>query len=645
MLPLFWRNQLSRNFLGTAFGLCLALYTHAQTETAPLATPSSAEYPGILQTFETLVTVDNTKYKNISDALIKLPQNLSDIKETGPLSLQPDFLNSVILHSNAGYLKLASSDKCRFYDTIVADLLKSAEGKIKHVMVSYKNKAGENQSTLLTKKDFLNNVVNQECPETASLINQFQIKTINQTLSQIDFEIPTSPAQCHSVHQNWLSNSKTPYLCQIYEFMKETKAGAGDLKDLPQRQAVTKILDSKLSVVQKDYIENLCKHLDNEDLFCHEFLNVSFWTKIASGREKNIFAEGICKNILKTNQLSDVQYKVCLSKLKKENDLCLYEKGKNQSLSPHLDCDSLSYALNHAALRADYQDCPTNSDQLAATNFSRVLLNITKDEIKPFSGPCSAVSAGETFIFNEKLDNDENWTLEACYFDKIRERDICSKTFFGAYSNHPLSYTNVVASILKETRGAGKNLVCEMVDSEDYNNLMLQYKSGCHIVYNRNKCFMSECKHKIMYNDREIDFIKIKNGLQLDYFPVNLKGERFSLHYLLSTDFKQNAKSLNNLSAIKRFYKTSKSKIIYGVGCAEDLLPSFFKAQNLNQCTPLPFILDGLVKEEDSIAFIARTAADSLQAPRIISWSNIFSGVKTYQRYHPLKIWTLYGLD
>lgn len=643
MWPRSWRNRFSKKYSGTALlGLCLSYFTTAQT--TPLTTPPSTEYPGILQTFETLLEVDNTKFKTTFDTLLKQGKILSDSTKVEQLGLEPAFLNSIILHSDSGYVRLASTDKCRFYDAILTDLLKNAEGKIKNVMVTYVTKAGQRESAILSKKEFLSNVVTQECPESVALINQFQVKTLDKVLASTLFEIPTSIDQCKITHLAWLNNPKTPYLCQIYEYIKEARAGGGDPKDLVQRQAVAKILNGKLNLIQKDYIENICTNLDHEEQFCNEFLNVSFWSKVAGGQEEKIFAENICQKVMNTTNVSEAQYKQCLARLKNENDLCLYGGNKETALSPQLDCDSLSYALNHSSLRADYRDCPGKSDQLAATNFTRVLLNITKGDVKTFAGPCSAISAGETFMFNEQYDNDENWGLEACFYDKLKERDICSKFFFGNYGNHPLSYTSVVAGILKETRAADSNVTCTMVDSTEYNPLLLHYKSGCHIIYDRNKCYLSECKHRILYNDREIDFIKIRGRMLLEYYPLSVKGEQFTLQYLLTKDFKQNGKSFNNLTAITTFFKTGK-KIMYGVGCAEDLLPTFFRVKGMNQCSPLPFIIDGMLKEKDKFAFITRTAADSLQAPRIVPWGNIYSAVKSYQRFHPLKLWTLYGLD
>jgi hypothetical protein len=646
MLPPFWRNQFYKQSIGMALlGSCLSLTSLAQTTQPPLTTPTATEYPGILQTFETLIQVDNTKFKNTLDELIKKGTNLSDAKMVSQLELEPDFLNSIILNSDAGYIRMASTDKCRFYDTIMADLLKSAEGKLKNIMLTYVTKSGERESAVLNKKNFLNSVLAQECPKSLDVIEQFQIKNLTKTLNSMLFEVPTNRDQCRIAHLSWLNNPKTPYLCQIHEYLKEVKAGGGDAKDLIQRQAVAKVLDGKFNLIQRDYIENTCSNLDNEEKFCNEFFNVSFWSKIAAGQEEKLYAESICRKVAGSIVVGEQQYKQCLARLKKEDDLCLYSGNRDKSLAPHLGCEALSLALNHSSLRSNYRDCPGSSDQLAATNISRLLMNITNSPLQPTEGPCSVVSAGETFLFQQKFDNIENWNLEACYFDKLRERDICSKTFFGNYGNHPLSYSNVVASILRQTRGAAMDLTCTMVDSEDYNPLLLKYKSGCQIVFETNQCFISECKHKILLNDRPIDFIKIKNRVGLEYFPLSIRSERFTLHSLLTRDFKQSARILKNLTAIKSFFKKGNKSVIYGVGCAEDILPGFFKSHAMNQCSALPFIIDGMIQEKDRIAFITRTAADSLQAPRILGWSNIYSAVNSYQQYHPLKLWTLYGLD
>ena len=506
-------------------------------------------------------------------------------------------------------------------------------------------RSGERQSSIMGRKEFLNKVVNLECPETPKLIDQFQLKNLDKTLREISFDIPAGREQCQTIHLGWLSDPKMPYLCQIHEYLDQAKKDLGDPLDLPQRKAVAKVIDGKLTQIQKEYLQNICRHLDDEELFCQDFLNVSYWSKISGGLGDRIYAQSICAFVMGTVDPSDAQIRQCLARMKKETDLCLYPTSKNRGLSPQMDCEALSLALNFSSMRSNYQDCPAGSDQLGLTNLSRLLLNFSKAEIKTFEGTCSNISAGEAFEFNEKFDNDESWKLEACYDDTLNEREVCSKIFFGAYHNNPASYTNVVAGILKKTRGAENATQCKMIDAQDFNTLTLEFKTGCYIIYETNKCFISQCKHKIIYNDRPVDFIKIKNRATIDYFPSSVQGERFSQQYLLTRDYKKTGRSLSNLSNLINYFKKNKNGLIHGVGCAEDLLPSFFKSYSFGQCSPTPFIIDGLIRENDRVVFVTRTALDSLQAPRLIGWSNVFSSVRTYQRYHPLKLWTLYGLD
>ncbi len=644
-LPLFWPNPHYKKILGTALsGLCL-FSSQLFAQNTPLATPKTIEYPGIIQTFEKLIQIDTDKFNNRSNDLMKNGRLFSDSSSVTSLDLEPDFLNSVILHSKAGYIKLASQSKCSFYDTILTDLLRSAEGKITNVIITYVNKSGSRESSVISRKDFLTKVVSVECPETQKLISEFQIKNIQAAFASQVFEIPSGQDQCQIVHASWLKNPKTPYMCQIYEYLEEARKGLGDPNDLTQRRAVARVLEQKITHSQKDYLSNLCNHLDDEVPFCEEFLNVSFWNKVAAGLEDKIYAHSICAETLGIQNPNDAQLNQCLARMKKESDLCLFQNSKNRGLSPQIDCDALSVALNYSSLRSNYPDCPIGSDQLGLTNVTRILLHKSKSAVKPFEGSCSVVSAGEAFEFNERFDNDESWKLQACFDDKLNEKEVCYKTFFGSYNNNEASYTQVVANILKNTRGADPGTKCSMVESRDYNPLLLQFKSGCYIIYEASRCFMSQCKHKIIFNARPIDFITIKNDLNIDYFPTTVQGERFSQNYLLTHDYKLTGRPLNNLTSITAFFKKSKKAMIHGVGCGEDLLPSFFKSEAMGQCTPVPFIIDGMIKENDKVSFVTRTSMDSLQAPRIVSWSNILSTVKMYQRYHPLRIWTLYGLD
>ncbi len=640
-LPRSSQNQFYRIFLGAVLlGLCLSSFS----QTIPLEVPKSTDYPGIIQTFEKLIQIDSEKIAKRKEILIKANRLFNNSQTTSGLDLEPDFLNSIILHSDSGYLRMASTSRCRFYEALLTDLLRSSEGKITNILITYQDK-DKQHSSIISKKDFLNKVVNLDCPNTQKLIASFQVKTLQNTLQGIKFDIPTGIDQCRNTHLAWLNNSHTPFLCQIHEYIKESKSGAGDPKELESRRAIAEILDEKLTMMQKDYLENLCQHLDDEEIFCEEFLNVSYWTKIAGGYESQFTVQDICSKALGTDVLSASQIASCLNRLKKEQDLCHYPKGIS-GIKPQPDCDHLSTALNYSSYKPTFNDCPASSDQLIATNVVRILSHFIPTQLTiPTAGPCSGITNASIYGFNQKFDNDENWKLEACYADKLLERDVCFKTYFGDIKNDPAAFTSVVAEILKRTRGADPSLTCDMVDSKDYSPVLLKFRSGCYITYETQNCWVSSCKHKITLNDRPIDFIKVKGDTALPYFPLTVKDERFSQNYILTKDFKRNPTSIFNLAGITKFFKKVQGGIVHGVGCAEDLLPSFFKSMAMNQCSPLPFVINGMIREKDKVAFVLRTSVDSLSAPRLISWSTLYSAVKGYQKIQPLKQWTLYGLD
>jgi hypothetical protein len=84
--------------------------------------------------------------------------------------------------------------------------------------------------------------------------------------------------------------------------------------------------------------------------------------------------------------------------------------------------------------------------------------------------------------------------------------------------------------------------------------------------------------------------------------------------------------------------------IVHGIGCIEDLVPEQFQRTAINQCHPLPFIIDGHTQKNDETWLVARLAIDDIHTPRFIMWPNIFNAVSAYRELHPLNTWTLYGI-
>ncbi len=648
MWPLFLQNRFYKILGAVLLGLHLyPSYSHAQNLESPLEVKSQdLKYPAMFQTFEQLIKIDEQKFSKKGELLSKNKKNLKDLTDIQKIDLDPDFLNSIILHSDPGFLRLGSKNKCFLYDLIITDLVKTTSGSIQDVYIAYINKEGERESALIDKKDFLNKVVLSDCPETQKLINQFQVKNLDTVLTKTQFTLPVSREQCHNVLLEWLSDSKTAYLCQLNQVLEDSKKPntIKDLKEAAARSSLAKILEKKLNVSQKDYLSLLCNHLDDEELFCDEFLSVSFWSKVLNGTKSDLYLRPLCADMPDNGAISVASIKTCINQIKRNPEKCMFPNSPQAGLVPQMDCEQLSKALNYSSLNADYRDCAGSSDQQAVMNLGRLYRHFEPTPEVPVQGPCSVRSSSATYDFIKRFETDETWTLQTCYEDRVNQKEVCLKTIMGDYPGKPESLTNVVATILKSTRAADRNLTCKMITSKTFNPNMLEYKTGCYISYQPETCFSSHCDFKVYFNDREVTFIKQKNKITFNYFPLNIQDERFSQNYILTHDYKKNGVSISNLTKMREFFKKHPKGLIHGIACGEELLPSYFGAQSLNQCTVLPLLIDGIVEEEGSMSLVVRTGADSLQAPRLIGWSQIFSGIKAYQNQHPIRLWTLNGI-
>ncbi len=623
----------------------------AQSIPTPLQVPETSKYPGVYESFEKIISFDEQRFDTKDKALAKAPQTIADIKDVELVDLDPDFMNSLILNSPSGYLKLASKDRCAFYNTLIADLLKTKEGKVERVFVQYQNKQGQNITAVVPKQDFLNKAVLQACPKAAEMIAKFQIKVMDQTINETSFEIPNNIEQCDLTYLNWVNDSKTPYWCQIHELLVETSqpqsVPAADFRQKKiedSRYAIGKILRGKLSDVQQDFLRNFCTNADNSKTFCSEFFATNYFSKVVEKAKPDIYLQDICQQTLGKTVWSPAVLKECARKLRAEQDACFWGTHEKSGLSPRPRCDHLSLALSYSSLNADYNDCPRYSDQMGVTNMARVLRHIEKQPTVPMTGFCSVISAGTVFEFNKKYDNEEIWKASMCYQDRVDDVEKCLPVFFGDYATSTASLTTVVNEILFRTKGAGRDTKCTIVKKSDWNPTLLEYRYGCQIVVDEDNCGMGRCSYKIVFNEKELKGLKVKEGLPLDYFPTDLTNERYSLTYILQKDAQKKMKIINTLPGMKEFFKTTPKGILHGIGCAEDLQPGFFKKVAFNQCSPLPFIIDGIISEGDKAALITRSAADNIHAPRLVSWSTIYSAVKTYQYHHPVKQWTLYAI-
>lgn len=646
--PHYSLNQLSKTFLklslrGIVFGtiVLVTIPSFSFAQQTPLKVPDNTALPGSFSTLSKLIEFDKVRMKVKRDLLVGRKIKSQDIPASAKVDLDPDFLNSLLLNSRSSYLRLAGQGKCNFYYSIMNRLLEDDRGVVADEFpVQFKNDAGTDVSGLMARDLFTERVIFKECPESRKLVALFQVKTLDKAIQETKFEAPTTQVQCQMIYDRWLEDPKTPFWCQIRNII----AGPASQDPKDKNTALAKILKAKLGEERVDQIVNFCSNGDSPQHFCYSSFSSSFFSRIVEGSVPDIYIKDVCQQQARKTNWSPMVLRECVATLRADSKACHWGDIEHSGLAPRPGCDQLSLALNHSPLRADYHDCPRYSDSTATTNMARILLNLGKLPIQPTSGICSAISAGTVLEFNRGFDNETMWTAGLCYLDKIEQKEKCLPAFYGDYGNSASSMTRVMGEVLSRTKGADAGTVCKMVSNSDWNPALLDYKYGCFLVYDRDNCGFGNCSSKVFYNETEVKGLNLKGQLTFDYFPTTLNGEKFSQAYILSRDAQKKTRSIQSLMTLQDFFRQNPAGLIHGIGCAEDLLPGFFKKMSLNQCTPLPFIIDGLIKEEQRITLVMRSAADSVHAPRLVSWPTVFAAVKTYQVHQPLKQWSMHAV-
>ena len=138
--------------------------------------------------------------------------------------------------------------------------------------------------------------------------------------------------------------------------------------------------------------------------------------------------------------------------------------------------------------------------------------------------------------------------------------------------------------------------------------------------------------------------VAYEGDLNFDYFPNDYINEQYSLVSMISESMKKKGKIIRSLTDLENYFKDFNDAIIHGVGCGEDLYPEFFKKTMLNQCMPIPFIIDGIKIHKGQKKIIFHASIDQLQSPRMLTWNLVFNAVSNFKLIHPLNTWTMYGI-
>ena len=546
-----------------------------------------------------------TKKKN---ALKSTFTNLLDIKSVDSVKLDPDFINHILFHSSSKYASLASNDRCSFYDLILAGHIKDSSGELKHLIVQYETRKGVTKTALTTKTTFLQNIAFKRCPGSKNFEKYFNLKNSKETFKKIFLKTPATNEECLTIHKEFVADLKTPYICKIYEEVEKIKPLERLIKQTPRSQykKLTKLKSSlrdakiykkSLNASSYDYLKNLCDNIEKPKMFCQDFFDASYWKKIGAGQKSSYPVINFCKELTKKTKLTKRDILKCSRRLNSEKNLCLYTNKYSNSLVPKPDCKQISKALNFSRLKSDFQDCPGNVGNLGLVNIARVTAHF--DDSAPSKGSnCQTNTAYQFLKFNLAQNEAKYWGNQICYRDKINQKDVCEPTLFGDYEDHSSSLSLLIEKVMRRTRGFSGDQKCKVIQKEDYKPSLLQFKSGCWIILNSDKCYASSCKFKILNEEQVVKHIWLKSELIFPYFADSFTAQSITQDRFIQNFYKKKSRKILNISFLKTVFKDKPNTIIHGVGCKEDLLPTFFQKRSLNECSPLPFIVDGYFEED-----------------------------------------------
>lgn len=613
--------------------------------------------PGVLYPLEKIVGAQTARFNALESKAASNPASLTSIDITKGLEIEPTYIRSILLHTEPSYLALSRQNKCSFYASLENNLLRGPQGVTQTLPILATIKEKETPEIFsIDRNNFLNLIYKKECTTNRDYGVLFQKNNLAKTIESFTFSVPKSEKQCMNLLSEWASNSYLPYLCGIHEKIEDGDRAQLQLSQTASTELLTRrLLGSKIkarneinevtTVFQRNYIGALCKGLDDNQKFCAPFLIDEIWPKIIAGEKPAWLIDRRCQELLGKKQLSGQDLITCAGRFKKQPNLCTTVGAKDfPALFPKPNCAELSDALLAEKLVTRYRDCPGNLDNGIITNSFRIWSHFLQTDVQVSPVECAQVPTLNFANESLKVDPKEGWPLSICYQNRASEERECLPYVPGPSKISDLSENVVIKKILVNNFGMGSDSECRILRANEYNPSLLEYKNGCFIIYDDNICTITNCKRKIVLNEKNITGLEFIGTALFSYFPDSIAQTKSTLQSLLAETLKIEAREIRNLTELTFYLKSLKTAIVHGIGCAEEILPSFFQRKYFNQCTPLPFIIDGISNRANGDDVVVRTTLDDIHSPRIIPWNYLFNSVSAFQTQHLLKTWTLYGI-
>lgn len=609
----------------------------------------------LFETLEQSFKNDTDNYPKLIQKYLNQSFQLSNIPDTSEVKFHPFFLDNLIFNNKNEVLALSLRDECSLIDLLGTELLYSSSGKLQYVLIQFKNKAGNEEIHSLDKNRYLNLIGYKKCPNSRKLKAYFNFNNIRKTLSKEKILFPKSLSECKTTHENFTKNVKAPYLCEIAKSTSELEQKKIELKNLSKANfrayetLSREVLEAEtyekvINPAALNFLTNLCDHSYDSSRYCEDIFAETYWSNAVKGLVSKYPLETFCSEYLKKETLSKNDLQVCSNAFAANPEICKNGLNKSESLTPTPNCTELSNALNFSRLYKDFRDCPARVGHAPLVTASRMITHFNKTTIEN-APTCETYSIYPFAKFNQDFLESELWQMQICYEDRILRKKTCMPTLLNGVSNSELSLSYTVGKVLARLRGFNdKDQSCRVINESEYRPTLLEFKTGCFVIKKDDRCLGTSCEFKVVLDDQAFTNYTFESKLQFDLFPYRFTEANKSFLKLAEKNFNKDSKKILNISSLKRVFSEKKDAVIMATGCLEDLLPSFTQARRFNQCTFIPFIVDGMIEDSSSNALITRTSLDHIHAPRIIPWSQVFASVKNYQRFHPLNEWSFYAL-
>jgi len=641
--------------------------TFAQENTSSLV-------PGLFESLkETIAKNDLNSEELFKNPSIKGVEKLQELSSKGiKFYLDRKALQTILFYLPQNNLYSLEKNPCNIAHLIWLDEIKINGKSPTSYPLIYSYKEATLKKIRVTRETYFKYLATYECTNAQEIAYRFTGKNLENTLKNAEISPPKDFDQCKKQRLEKLTNEEYIYYCYV---INETKKGNKSLKALqilrnltPMEQDelklnATKALKTKEWLGEKKIalLEHFCTKVSNEKEYCDYYFSQNFWIQsLANGQSEKIF-QPFCESNATLNKLSLAD---CLKKLSKSPDLCYNIMSNYPSLFPKPGCDESSQALNVGRLKFQYRDCPAKINNPFISNYGRILLHFNYDKILnsklniPYYSDWQATSEEDcssnvvlSFIdFAQKIKKPEYWGKEICLNLLPNTKSLCAPFLFSNSKNNPYSFTETISIMLRRKLNMDKGQTCKIVKSNKFNSNLLEFRAGCWIVYESEKCNFQQCPMKIFLDDRELrDKFLINGENQFLYQAIDNKSTYNNGQFDLEKMLQVKSQKVSSLSELKFFFSQHDQGIIHGVACGEDLYPHNYKKFNFSQCSPLPFIIDGVLEKtingKAQAALLSfRSGIDEIGSPRLLSWQSVLLGLESYQRFHPQNFWSLYGL-